>query len=142
MLKSPLTYLILTRLQYPILTSPITQSSHVSNTQSDTSPMPPMTGDILHFLTPPVAHFNSLPPTKVLTLHMDVPESWLVQATAAEVDLDNFKPQDLGALADVLHASYLLCTVAVHCFCALLLCTVAVHCCCAVPMQCSHLDAF
>lgn len=60
---------------------------------------------MLHFVTPPVAHFNSLPPTKVLTLHMDVPEAWLVEAAAAEVDLDNFKPQDLGAMTSWLSLS-------------------------------------
>lgn len=58
------------------------------------TPTPP--GDVLHFTSEPVAHFNSLPPTKVLTLHMDVPEAWLVEATEAKYDLDNFKPQDLG----------------------------------------------
>ena len=34
---------------------------------------------------PPVAHFASLPGRQVLTLNMDVPESWLVEAVEAQV---------------------------------------------------------
>ena len=34
---------------------------------------------------PPEASFASLPGRKVLTLNMDVPESWLVEAVEAEV---------------------------------------------------------
>ena len=34
---------------------------------------------------PPAASFASLPGRQVLTLNMDVPESWLVEAVDAEV---------------------------------------------------------
>jgi hypothetical protein len=34
---------------------------------------------------PPEASFTSLPGRQVLTLNMDVPESWLVEAVEAEV---------------------------------------------------------
>jgi hypothetical protein len=45
----------------------------------------------------PVAHFTALPPHKILTLNMDVPESWLVEPVRAEYDLDNLRLGDLGA---------------------------------------------
>ena len=42
------------------------------------------------------AEFRGLPSTKVLTLHMDVPESWLVEPVRAAYDLDNLRLSDLG----------------------------------------------
>jgi len=46
---------------------------------------------------PPSAEFGGLPSTKVLTLHMDVPEGWLVEPVRAAHDLDNLRLSDLGA---------------------------------------------
>jgi len=45
---------------------------------------------------PPSADFSGLPSTKVLTLHMDVPEAWLVEPVRAAHDLDNLRLSDLG----------------------------------------------
>ena len=45
---------------------------------------------------PPSAEFGGLPSTKVLTLHMDVPEAWLVEPVRAAHDLDNLRLSDLG----------------------------------------------
>lgn len=38
---------------------------------------------------PPVAVFNDLPQSPLLTLHLDVPHSWLVEAVWSPHDLDN-----------------------------------------------------
>lgn len=43
--------------------------------------------------TPPAARFAALPAHKVLTLNMDVPEPWLVEAVKADHDLDNLRLQ-------------------------------------------------
>lgn len=45
----------------------------------------------------PSAAFTGLPATKVLTLHMDTPESWLVEPIRAAHDLDNLRLSDLGS---------------------------------------------
>lgn len=45
----------------------------------------------------PSAEFTGLPSTKVLTLHMDVPEAWLVEPVRAAYDLDNLRLSDLGS---------------------------------------------
>ncbi len=37
----------------------------------------------------PMAVFNDLPQTSLLTLHLDVPHSWLVEAVWSPHDLDN-----------------------------------------------------
>ncbi len=37
----------------------------------------------------PMAVFNDLPTTSLLTLHLDVPHSWLVEAVWSPYDLDN-----------------------------------------------------
>ena len=43
----------------------------------------------------PSAFFTGLPSSKVLTLHMDVPEAWLVEPTRTAYDLDNLRLSDL-----------------------------------------------
>lgn len=43
----------------------------------------------------PAAEFRGLPSRKVLTLHMDVPEAWLVEPVRAAYDLDNLRLSDL-----------------------------------------------
>ena len=45
----------------------------------------------------PAATFAGLPSSKVLTLHMDVPEAWLVEPVRAAYDLDNLRLSDLGS---------------------------------------------
>lgn len=49
----------------------------------------------LDFSGTPAADFRGLPSTKVLTLHMDVPEAWLVEPVRAAYDLDNLRLSDL-----------------------------------------------
>ena len=44
----------------------------------------------------PEASFSALPPSKTLTLGMDVPKSWLVEPVAAVHDLDNIRLEDVG----------------------------------------------
>lgn len=44
----------------------------------------------------PEAFFGALPPSKTLTLGMDVPEGWLVEPIAAVHDLDNIRLEDVG----------------------------------------------
>lgn len=60
---------------------------------------------VLHLPAPPVALFQGLPSTKVLTLHMDVPEAWLVEPVRAAHDLDNLRLSDLGKEM-TLHAEF------------------------------------
>ena len=52
------------------------------------------------------AVFANLPQQKTLTMNMDVPESWLVEAVHAAYDLDNLRLEDLGEDASTLHATY------------------------------------
>eukprot|EP00958_Prasinococcus_capsulatus_P005362 scaffold518_cov388-Prasinococcus_capsulatus_cf.AAC.62 len=52
------------------------------------------------------ASFANLPQHKTLTMNMDVPESWLVEAVSAAYDLDNLRLEDLGEEASTLHATY------------------------------------
>ncbi|MEW5302056.1 MAG: hypothetical protein WDW36_004866 [Sanguina aurantia] len=44
---------------------------------------------------PPTATFPRLPSRRVLTINMDVPEPWLVEAVATQYDLDNLKLEDV-----------------------------------------------
>lgn len=53
----------------------------------------------------PAARFRGLPFSKVLTLHMDVPEAWLVEPVRAAHDLDNLRLSDLGS-DDTLNAEF------------------------------------
>ncbi len=39
----------------------------------------------------PSVYFPRLPPKRVLTLNLEVPESWLVEATKSVYDLDNLR---------------------------------------------------
>ena len=39
----------------------------------------------------PSAYFPRLPPRRVLTVNLEVPEAWLVEATRAAHDLDNLR---------------------------------------------------
>mmetsp|Transcript_15299 Transcript_15299/g.41363 ORF Transcript_15299/g.41363 Transcript_15299/m.41363 type:complete len:1550 (+) Transcript_15299:445-5094(+) len=49
---------------------------------------------------PPIAFFQRLPTKRVLTLNMDVPEAWLVEATQAAHDVDNMRLADIeGSIA-------------------------------------------
>ncbi|KAF5843740.1 hypothetical protein DUNSADRAFT_8256 [Dunaliella salina] len=49
---------------------------------------------------PPIAYFQRLPTKKVLTMNMDVPEAWLVEATQAAHDVDNIRLADIeGSIA-------------------------------------------
>ena len=43
---------------------------------------------------PPSAYFPRLPQKRVLTLQLDVPNSWLVEPVQASMDLDNLKLDD------------------------------------------------
>ena len=43
----------------------------------------------------PTAHLTRMPRKRVLTLNMDVPEPWLVEATYAPYDLDNLRLADI-----------------------------------------------
>lgn len=45
---------------------------------------------------PPTVVFNNLPPSKTLTMHVHVPEAWLVEPAVAAYDLDNLRLEDLG----------------------------------------------
>lgn len=48
-------------------------------------------------LTPgPMAVFSNMPPTKTLTMNLDVPEPWLVEPIKAIYDLDNIVLEKLG----------------------------------------------
>lgn len=59
-------------------------------------------GDIV----PPVAVFSDLPQTSLLTLHLDVPHSWLVEAVWSPHDLDNIHLE--GVEGGGVHADFLL----------------------------------
>jgi hypothetical protein len=45
----------------------------------------------MHFAAPSSPARARLPPKRVLTLNMEVPEAWLVEATKAVYDLDNLR---------------------------------------------------
>jgi UDP-glucose:glycoprotein glucosyltransferase len=40
--------------------------------------------------------FNNLPTSLLLTMHMDTPQSWVVQAIRSVYDLDNIMLKDMG----------------------------------------------
>ena len=52
------------------------------------------------------ARFTSLPATTTLSTQLDTPQAWLTGATAASLDLDNLKLEDLGSGATTLHAEF------------------------------------
>ncbi|QDZ26018.1 UDP-glucose glycoprotein glucosyltransferase [Chloropicon primus] len=56
--------------------------------------------------SPTSATFSSLPATTTLSTQLDTPEAWLTGATAASLDLDNLKLEDLGPSASTLHAEF------------------------------------
>ena len=47
-------------------------------------------------LIQPIAHFQSMPKTPLLTLGMSVPENWLVEAVEAIHDLDNIHLEEVS----------------------------------------------
>ena len=56
--------------------------------------------------SPLAARFTSLPATTTLSTQLDTPEAWLTGATAASLDLDNLKLEDLGQTATALYAEF------------------------------------
>ena len=52
------------------------------------------------------ARFTSLPATTTLSTQLDTPEAWLTGATAASLDLDNLKLEDLGPSASTMYAEF------------------------------------
>ncbi|KAG2487497.1 hypothetical protein HYH03_013916 [Edaphochlamys debaryana] len=52
----------------------------------------------------PAAYFPRLPPRRVLTLNLDVPEPWLVEPSLALHDLDNLRLEDVAG--EVAYAEY------------------------------------
>ena len=56
--------------------------------------------------SPLAARFTSLPATTTLSTQLDTPEAWLTGATAASLDLDNLKLEDLGQTATTLYAEF------------------------------------
>lgn len=68
-------------------------------------------------LVAPVARFNAMPRTPLLTLGMAVPENWLVEAVDARYDLDNIHLEqvtDSNVVSAVFELEHLL--VEGHCF--------------------------
>ncbi|XP_078514083.1 UDP-glucose:glycoprotein glucosyltransferase 2 isoform X2 [Lissotriton helveticus] len=63
----------------------------------------------------PVAKFIDMPDSPLLTLNMNTPESWLVEAVHSSCDLDNIKLQDMeGMVMAAYELEYLL--LEGHCF--------------------------
>ena len=46
----------------------------------------------------PYARFNDMPLQPILTLGVDTPESWMVQALRTKYDLDNIHLQEVGMI--------------------------------------------